>query len=225
MALQLCRMFHFLSLLVTILIHTTRKPFDISDPTTLPRRIRTLKDLGEDFGEPEYASALIHGRSLHKPYLHPAYRHNPAAVIHFRSHHPKLLELFTHFATHAASSLAIPCSPSISLPTQRSLWTVLKSPFIYKKSQENFERTVHKRMIKAWDTDPQVIDMWVEYLRQHAVGGVGMRVTRWEHLPLQMGQMMFNPSKEAVKGVQQKIVELSEKIVNHESKATVDATT
>jgi small subunit ribosomal protein S10 len=132
---------------------------------------------------------LVHGRSAFAPILHPRTHGIPVANIHFRSHHPPLLKLFTHFALHAASSLGIPASNVISLPTQRSLWTVIRSPFVHKKSQENFERTVHKRAIKAWDADAEVVQRWIWYLRKNAMPGIGMKVTLWERLPLGIGAL------------------------------------
>ncbi|KAF9447079.1 ribosomal protein S10 [Macrolepiota fuliginosa MF-IS2] len=131
------------------------------------------------------------GQGALLPYFHPRTHDIPVANIHFRSHHIRLLEIATHFATHAASALGIPTSKVVYLPTQRTLWTVLRSPFAHKKSQENFERRVHKRAIKAWDADPEVVEKWIKYLRMHAVGGVGLKVTRWEHLPLGVGQSRY----------------------------------
>ena len=130
---------------------------------------------------------LVHGRSVFPPHLHARTHDIPVANIHFRSHHIPLLKLFTHFALHAASSLGIPASNVISLPTQRSLWTVIRSPFAHKKSQENFERRVHKRAIKAWDADPEVVQRWILYLRKNAMPGVGMKVTVWDRVPLGIG--------------------------------------
>ena len=130
---------------------------------------------------------LVHGRSVFAPLLHPRTHGIPVANIHFRSHHIPLLKLFTHFALHAASSLGIPASNVIPLPTQRSLWTVIRSPFAHKKSQENFERKVHKRAIKAWDADPEVVQRWVLYLRKNAMPGVGMKITTWDRIPLGIG--------------------------------------
>ncbi|KZT35975.1 ribosomal protein S10, partial [Sistotremastrum suecicum HHB10207 ss-3] len=104
----------------------------------------------------------------------------PAALLHLRSYHPSLLNLFIHFAAHSAEALGIPLSRPVSLPTQRSLWTVPRSPFVHKKSQENFERKTHKRLLKAWDTNPGVIDKWMRYLQRHSLAGVGMRVVKWE---------------------------------------------
>lgn len=174
----------------------------------------------------------MHGRGIHFPFFHPRTHDIPVANIHFRSHHPRLLDLFTHFATHAASSLGIPVSRVVFLPTKRTLWTVPRSPFAHKKSQENFERRVHKRAIKAWDADPEVVDRWCRYLRRHALGGVGMRVTKWERLPLGIGKTRLeevNDRLEKKNGMAgQKIKQLGEKIVVEElasAKARVDAKT
>ena len=43
----------------------------------------------------------------------------------------------------------------IPLPTDRSLYTVLKSPHVNKKAQEQFEMRVHKRLIDIVNPTPQ----------------------------------------------------------------------
>ncbi|KAJ3536633.1 hypothetical protein NMY22_g5947 [Coprinellus aureogranulatus] len=172
--------------------------------------------------EEEWHASLIHGRSSLDPYSHkPIYR-IPAASLHLRSHHPKLLDFFCHFAGHAAASLGIPISKVVHLPTQRSLWTVPRSPFAHKKSQENFERRTHKRAIKAWDTDPEVLDRWFQYIRQHAMGGVGMRAIRWDRAPVGVGARQ---ARQAVVTPQVQVKQLAEKIVREEGKkvGTVEA--
>ncbi|RDB22410.1 37S ribosomal protein S10, mitochondrial [Hypsizygus marmoreus] len=191
------------------------------DPQHLP--LRMPLDPNVEITEEQYASTLVHGRGIHIPFFHPRTHDVPVANIQFRSHHPRLLDLFTHFATHAASSLGIPVSRVFYLPTKRTLWTVLRSPFVHKKSQENFERRVHKRAIKAWDADPEVVDRWCKYLRRHAMGGVGMRVTKWERMPLGVGaSMLAKVEGQLEKPVQldsQKIKALGEKIVLEEMAA------
>lgn len=47
---------------------------------------------------------------------------------------------------------------------------------------------MHKRCIKAWDADGEVVERWVKYLRVNAMGGVGMKVTRWERVPVGVGK-------------------------------------
>lgn len=156
---------------------------DTIDPSQESISVEEWKQL-----EPAYAASIIHGRGTIVPYQHPRTHNIPVALIHFRSHFPHLLDISTHFATHAASSLAIPCSRPAYLPTKRTLWTVLRGPFAHKKSQENFERKVHKRVIKAWDADQEVVDRWITYLQLHPVAGVGLRITRWHRVPFGFGR-------------------------------------
>jgi len=43
----------------------------------------------------------------------------------------------------------------IPLPTDRTIYTVLKSPHVNKKAQEQFEMLVHKRLIDIVNPTPQ----------------------------------------------------------------------
>lgn len=177
--------------------------------------------LVDGVSEAKLATQIIHGRSLIQPYYHPRTHNIPAAVIHLRSYYTPLLDIFTHFVSHSASALAIPISRPTALPTQRSLWTVPKGPFVHKKSQENFDRKTHKRVIKAWDADPEVIERWVRYMELHAMAGVGMRVVRWERAPVSIGKKILEHAKGELRGVEaattkSKVQELGQKIVEQE---------
>ncbi|KAK7036671.1 mitochondrial 37S ribosomal protein rsm10 [Paramarasmius palmivorus] len=195
----------------------------VQPQTPLAQQTSLEDELGPDFTEEQYASHSVHGRGIHLPYFHPQTHSLPVAVIHFRSHHPKLLDLFTHFSTHAASALGIPTSRVIGLPTQRSMWTVLRSPFIYKKSQENFERRVYKRCIKAYDTDPEVVDRWFKYLMRHEMGGVGMRMIKWDRVPVGIGAKLYGQVKKELErtgsGAKGEIKKLGQQIVEDELRA------
>ena len=46
----------------------------------------------------------------------------------------------------------------VPLPTSRTVYTVLRSPHIDKKSREQFETRVHKRLIDIYDSTPQTVD-------------------------------------------------------------------
>lgn len=188
-------------------------------------------EVTELFGQPEVAASVVHGRSFLPAYYHPRTHNIPVALIHFRSYHVSLLNLFTHFASHAASSLAIPISKTIPLPTHRSLWTVPRSPFVHKSSQENFERRTHKRVIKAWDADDEVVERWVKYLEAHPLAGVGFRVVRWQRAPVGVGQLTMQAVKDRlVLDMQskktrsaEKVKELGEKIIEQELAAASGA--
>ncbi|GBE85750.1 ribosomal protein S10 [Sparassis latifolia] len=173
-------------------------------------------------GIPEhvFASTIFRGRASMSAYQHPQTHGIPVALIHFRSYFPHLLDQFLHFTSHTAAALAIPISRPAHLPTQRTLWTVPRGPFVHKKAQENFDRRVHKRAIKAWDAHPAVVERWVRYLEEHAMAGVGIRVVRWQRAPVGvgekvlervMGQMRVGAATKA-----EKVKALGEKIVQQE---------
>ena len=49
-------------------------------------------------------------------------------------------------------------SGPIPLPTKTHRWTVLRSPHVNKKSREQFELKVHKRLIDIPDSGSQTVD-------------------------------------------------------------------
>ena len=46
----------------------------------------------------------------------------------------------------------------VPLPTKRTVYTVLRSPHVDKKSREQFETRIHKRLIDIYDSNPQTVD-------------------------------------------------------------------
>ena len=46
----------------------------------------------------------------------------------------------------------------VPLPVKRSVYTVVKSPHVYKKGGETFEMRVHKRLIDITNATPKTID-------------------------------------------------------------------
>lgn len=107
---------------------------------------------------------------------------NHTATLTLHAHHPYPLDLYTNFAYHTAHSLKIPATRPAFLPTTKSLYTVLKSPFVHKKAQENFEKRTHRRVIKVFDTEKEVLDLWLRYLKRNSIGGVGMKAQIWERV-------------------------------------------
>jgi small subunit ribosomal protein S10 len=57
-------------------------------------------------------------------------------------------------AIRTGASIAGP----VPLPTRRSMFTVVKSPHVYKKGGEAFEMRVHKRLIDITNANPKTID-------------------------------------------------------------------
>lgn len=52
----------------------------------------------------------------------------------------------------------IKISGPIAMPTHREIFTVLRSPHIFKKSREQFEIRTHKRLIIFKNANPKLID-------------------------------------------------------------------
>lgn len=46
----------------------------------------------------------------------------------------------------------------IPLPTVKNRWTVLRSPHVDKKSREQFEIRIHKRVLDIVEPSPQTVD-------------------------------------------------------------------
>ncbi|GAA6022920.1 hypothetical protein JCM10207_006865 [Rhodosporidiobolus poonsookiae] len=119
------------------------------------------------------APSPVLGRHVPLPQTHGVH----VATLHLRSHTDSVpdLQFFTSFALRAARALGLPTSGAAALPTKTSLFTVPRSPFAHKKSQQNFWRKEHKRAIKVFDGNAEVVEAWLAYLRQEALPGVGMK--------------------------------------------------
>ena len=71
--------------------------------------------------------------------------------------HSVLDKSAAEIVTTARRTGALTIGP-VPLPTKRSVWTVLRSPHVDKKSREQFEIRVHKRLIDITQSNPQTID-------------------------------------------------------------------
>lgn len=80
------------------------------------------------------------------------------------------------------------------------MWTLLRSPFIHKKSQENFERRTHKRVLQVRDGGSEAVRRWLGYLKMNAPGGVGMRATIFEYEEIGVGKRMVEEAKKKQRG-------------------------
>ncbi len=76
------------------------------------------------------------------------------------------LKAFDHLVTDQAAADIVRAveksgskvSGPIPLPTKTHRWTVLRSPHVNKKSREQFELKVHKRLIDIPDSRSQTVD-------------------------------------------------------------------
>jgi small subunit ribosomal protein S10 len=78
--------------------------------------------------------------------------------IRLKSFDHRMIDKSAADIVRTAKNTGARISGPVPLPTQRSVYTVLRSPHIDKKSREQFETRVHKRLIDIMDTTPQTID-------------------------------------------------------------------
>ncbi|KAK6349695.1 mitochondrial 37S ribosomal protein rsm10 [Orbilia brochopaga] len=111
----------------------------------------------------------------HAPLRIPAPYNVPVCDLQIRSYAIKNVEFFADFAMRAAYYLKIPAAGPIPLPRRTERWTVPKGVFVHKKAQQNFERVTYKRMIQLKDAHPDVVQVWLAFLRKHEYYGIGMK--------------------------------------------------
>lgn len=123
-------------------------------------------------------------RALEALYLKPLRREAeygvPTCNLQLRSYSARNLEFFCDFALRAAYYAGLPAYGPVPLPRMVERWTVPKSTFIFKKSQENFERITLRRLIQIKDGNPETVQLWLAFLQKHAYYGIGMKANIWE---------------------------------------------
>lgn len=104
----------------------------------------------------------------------------PSCDLQLRSYSIRPLESFCDFALRAAYYLGLPAYGPTPLPKIIERWTVPRSSFIFKKSQENFERITRRRLIQIKDGHPETVQIWLAFLQKHQQAAVGMKANLWE---------------------------------------------
>lgn len=105
----------------------------------------------------------------------------PVCDLQLRTYSIRNLLLFADFAMRAAYYMGLPAKGPIPLPRITERWTVPRANFIFKKSQENFERITMRRLIQIQDGHPDVVKAWLAFLQEHQYYGVGMKANIWEY--------------------------------------------
>lgn len=78
--------------------------------------------------------------------------------IRLKAYDHKLLDQSaTQIVDTATRTGATVCGP-IPLPTEKNIYTILRSPHVYKDSREQFELRTHKRLIDILDSNPKTVD-------------------------------------------------------------------
>lgn len=82
----------------------------------------------------------------------------PRIRIRLKAYDHKLIDQSARQIIETAERTGATAAGPIPLPTRKSTYTVIKSPHVYKKSREQFEMRVHKRLIDISSPTPKTID-------------------------------------------------------------------
>ena len=78
--------------------------------------------------------------------------------IRLKAFDHKILDQSARQIVETAQRTGADVSGPVPLPTEKNRFTVIRSPFIDKDSQEHFEMRTHKRLIDVLDPTPKTVD-------------------------------------------------------------------
>jgi len=78
--------------------------------------------------------------------------------IRLKAFDHKILDQSSQKIVETAKKTGAVVSGPIPLPTEKSIYTVLRSPHVHKDSREQFEMRTHKRLIDILSPTPKTVD-------------------------------------------------------------------
>ncbi|MBE21545.1 MAG: 30S ribosomal protein S10 [Acidobacteria bacterium] len=78
--------------------------------------------------------------------------------IRLKAYDHRVLDQSAHEIVETAERTGARVVGPVPLPTERSIFTVLRSPHVDKKSREQFEIRTHKRLVDILEPTPQTVD-------------------------------------------------------------------
>lgn len=78
--------------------------------------------------------------------------------IRLKAFDHKTLDISAEKIVDTAKRTGASVSGPIPLPTEKSIYTILRSPHVNKDSREQFEMRTHKRLIDILEPTPKTVD-------------------------------------------------------------------
>ncbi|GAB2480286.1 30S ribosomal protein S10 [Alkalibacterium psychrotolerans] len=83
---------------------------------------------------------------------------NQKIRIRLKAYEHRVLDQSADKIVETAKRTGANVSGPIPLPTERKLYTVIRSPHKYKDSREQFEMRTHKRLVDILNPTPKTVD-------------------------------------------------------------------
>lgn len=78
--------------------------------------------------------------------------------IRLKAYDHKILDSSAEKIVETAKKTGAKVSGPVPLPTEKNIFTILRSPHVNKDSREQFEMRTHKRLIDILDPTPGTVD-------------------------------------------------------------------
>lgn len=78
--------------------------------------------------------------------------------IKIRAYDHRIIDQSSKTILETAQRTGATVKGPVPLPTEKSRYTVIRSPFAHKNSREQYEMRVHKRLIDIMDPTPKAVD-------------------------------------------------------------------
>jgi len=78
--------------------------------------------------------------------------------IKLKGYDHNLVDISTQKIIKKAKDTGAVISGPVPLPVKKTIYTVLKSPFVNKKSREQFEKRVHSRLVEIHNSSQKTMD-------------------------------------------------------------------
>ncbi|MCC5894459.1 MAG: 30S ribosomal protein S10 [Alkalibacterium sp.] len=83
---------------------------------------------------------------------------NQKIRIRLKAYEHRVLDQSADKIVETAKRTGATVSGPIPLPTERKLYTIIRSPHKYKDSREQFEMRTHKRLVDILNPTPKTVD-------------------------------------------------------------------
>jgi small subunit ribosomal protein S10 len=93
--------------------------------------------------------------------------------IRLKAYDASAIETAAKEIVETATRTGATVSGPVPLPTEKNRFTVIRSPFIDKDSQEHFEMRTHNRLIDVLDPTPKTVDA---LMRLNLPAGVNVEI-------------------------------------------------
>lgn len=170
------------------------RPFIRETPALTPEeRQKAQQDADWEQALPQNVrDAYLAPKKLNAPY------NITVAQLQIRGHYLPPVDFMADFCLRAAYHFGLPATGPVPLPRRVQRWTVIKSPFIFKKKQENFERRTYARLVTVKDGHPDVVEMWLSYCVRNMFHGTGMKVNMFTNDYVGVGKSMDGDIKRLI---------------------------